>query len=106
MNHSISFICSSLESVEGWNSLSTHFLASSMPAKATPANDTVAKRATDASTFFRIDLLRFVIGQIECMVDTWLLLRVIEVGGLGGNGTAWGLGETEPRLVIEYNEPK
>ena len=37
MNHSISFICSSLESVEGWNSLSTHFCAAAMSAKAGPA---------------------------------------------------------------------
>ena len=34
MNHSISFNCCSLVSVEGWNSLSIQRLASSMPAKA------------------------------------------------------------------------
>ena len=34
MNHSISFICSSFDRVEGWNSLSTHFFAASMSAKA------------------------------------------------------------------------
>ena len=33
-NHSISFICSSFESVDGWNSDSTHFFASSTPANA------------------------------------------------------------------------
>src|SRR5215204_434434 len=65
MNHSISFICSSLESVEGWNSLSTHLLASSTPAKAKPANDTVANSATDASRFFRIDFLPFIIQQLK-----------------------------------------
>src|ERR1041384_7329805 len=34
MNHCISFICSSLESVEGWNSLSIHFLAAASSADA------------------------------------------------------------------------
>ena len=34
MNHSISFICSSFESVEGWNSASTHFWAAAMSAMA------------------------------------------------------------------------
>src|SRR5262249_58326877 len=33
-NHSISFSCCSFVSVEGWNSFSTHFLASSIPASA------------------------------------------------------------------------
>src|SRR6476660_6460707 len=94
-NHSISFIWSSLDSVEGWNSLSTHFLASSMPAMTGLANDAAANRATDASRFFRIDFLRFIIGRIECMVDTWLLLRDIGLGGWG-DGTAQGAWGTEP----------
>jgi hypothetical protein len=34
MNHFISAICWSLLSVLGWNSLSTHFLASASPAQA------------------------------------------------------------------------
>ena len=32
MNHCISFSCSSRDSVEGWNSLSTHFSAAAMSA--------------------------------------------------------------------------
>src|SRR6185503_13978766 len=65
LNHSISFIWSSFERVEGWNSLSTHFLASSTPAKAKPANDTVANKATDASMVFRIDFLPIIIRQFK-----------------------------------------
>ncbi|MDJ0665647.1 MAG: hypothetical protein QNJ61_00175 [Desulfobacterales bacterium] len=30
MNHSISFICSAFDNVDGWNSVSTHFLAASI----------------------------------------------------------------------------
>ncbi len=37
MNHCISLSCSSFDRVEGWNSVSTQRLASSMPAKAWPA---------------------------------------------------------------------
>jgi hypothetical protein len=32
MNHCISFSCSSLESVDGWNSLSIHFFAAASSA--------------------------------------------------------------------------
>src|SRR3990170_864362 len=53
INHSISFICSSLESVEGWNSLSIHFLASSVPANAgLPKARTVTAAAVASSLCF------------------------------------------------------
>src|SRR3546814_14452056 len=45
MNHSISAICSSLLSEEGWNSLSTHRSAASMSAWAVPALATMASAA-------------------------------------------------------------
>src|SRR3546814_7306113 len=45
MNHSISAICSSLLSEEGWNSLSTHRSAASMSAWAVPALATMARAA-------------------------------------------------------------
>jgi len=37
MNHCISSSCSALVRVDGWNSSSIHFLASSMPARLTLA---------------------------------------------------------------------
>jgi hypothetical protein len=44
-NHSISFSCSSFDSVEGWNSVSTQRRASSMPAKADVPSIMAAKLA-------------------------------------------------------------
>ena len=38
MNHFISAICWSLDKVDGWNSLSTHFLAAASSAQAWPAH--------------------------------------------------------------------
>src|SRR6478609_7346256 len=52
MNHSISFICSSLDSVEGWNSESTHFLASSIPANAGHASTMARQLAPAARVIF------------------------------------------------------
>ena len=47
MNHFISAICCSLVSVDGWNSVSIHFLASASPAHAPwPATRAAAARAT------------------------------------------------------------
>src|ERR1700749_2247975 len=47
MNHSISFIWSSLDSVEGWNSESIHFFAASSSAK---AGDVTAAAAAVSAT--------------------------------------------------------
>ena len=55
MNHSISFCCSALDSTEGWNSLSIHFFASSMPAMADGGEggrDREAKRRRQFLCFF------------------------------------------------------
>ena len=46
MNHFISAICWSLLSVDGWNSLSIHFLASASPAQACPASAQAAAMAS------------------------------------------------------------
>src|SRR5688572_4778967 len=48
MNHSISFICCALLSVEGVNSLSTHLLASSTPAMPAGANAAATAKASVA----------------------------------------------------------
>src|SRR4051812_37243181 len=48
-NHSISLAWSSLESVEGWNSLSIHFLAASMSALAGPVASMSATALTVAA---------------------------------------------------------
>lgn len=45
MNHFISSICLSLDKVEGWNSLSIHFLASASPADAPCAANIAAANA-------------------------------------------------------------
>src|SRR3982750_1132575 len=47
MNHFISAVCCSLLSVDGWNSLSTHFFASASPAQAPcPSVSAAAANAT------------------------------------------------------------
>jgi len=51
MNHFISAICWSLLSVEGWNSLSTHFLASASPAM---ADCPVTTATASASAVYRV----------------------------------------------------
>ena len=46
MNHFISAICLSLDKVDGWNSLSTHFFASASPAQALcPSTKAAAAKA-------------------------------------------------------------
>ena len=50
-NHSISFICSSFESVDGWNSASTHFRASSIPANAVPVPSAMATTLVEIEQF-------------------------------------------------------
>src|SRR5690348_16828178 len=47
MNHCISFICSSFESVEGWNSSSIHFLAAASSADAGANPHASSKAAID-----------------------------------------------------------
>ena len=59
MNHSISFICSSFDSVEGWNSESTHFFAASMSAKTGVAPIAISSAAADAER--RIDMTLFLL---------------------------------------------
>ena len=51
MNHSISFICCCLLSVEGWNSLSTHFFAAAMSAWLAEANAMARSAAPILSTW-------------------------------------------------------
>src|SRR4029453_2362088 len=53
-NHSISFNCSSFESVEGWNSLSTHRRASSMPASAAVVPNAMATALADTRSRRRV----------------------------------------------------
>ena len=48
-NNSISFSCCSFVSVEGWNSFSTHFFASSMPAPAGMNSAATARARMTAS---------------------------------------------------------
>jgi len=55
MNHCISFIWSSLDKAEGWNSLSIHFFAASASAKLGVAKATAAS-ATDANRLFFIGI--------------------------------------------------
>src|SRR6185503_8924479 len=55
MNHCISFSCSSLLRVEGWNSLSTHFSAAAMSAQ-DAAGDRSAKAATVPRMIFLIPI--------------------------------------------------
>ena len=53
MNHFISAICWSLLSVDGWNSLSIHFLASASPAQALwPRAKAAAAKATGVKRIF------------------------------------------------------
>jgi hypothetical protein len=55
MNHCISFICSSLESVEGWNSESIQRWASGSPAWTWEAAVASANAATDVSNCHLIE---------------------------------------------------
>jgi len=48
MNHFISSICLSLDKVDGWNSLSIHFLASASPAVAAPCAANIAAASANA----------------------------------------------------------
>jgi hypothetical protein len=50
-NHSISFNCSSLERVEGWNSLSIQRRASSMPARAALEPSAMAMTLVEMNSF-------------------------------------------------------
>ena len=59
-NHSISFICSSFDSVEGWNSVSIHFLASSIPANAAPVPSAMA------TTLAETEQLQMSLRSISC----------------------------------------
>ena len=61
MNHCISFIWSSLERVDGWNSLSIHFLAAASSARAGAASVTDA--ATSAIALVIVKSLSLVIGK-------------------------------------------
>jgi hypothetical protein len=65
MNHFISFIWSSFDSVEGWNSLSIHFCAAASSAHADPvaANSAMAAAYTKRCLFIE-RLLRCVSRQI------------------------------------------
>src|SRR4029078_6887747 len=51
MNHFISAVCCSFDSVDGWNSLSIHFLPSASPAQAPCPSDSAA--AANATTCMR-----------------------------------------------------
>ena len=54
MNHCISAFCSSIESVEGWNSSVIHFSAAAISAEAEEAATVTATAETAASNAFRI----------------------------------------------------
>ncbi len=58
MNHSSSFICWSLLSTDGWNSLSIHRLAAAESAQAWPQTSIAAANAADVgSNFFTFIVL-------------------------------------------------
>src|SRR6201994_1678293 len=70
MNHCISFIWSSLDSVDGWNSLSIPFLAASSPAQA--GELTAAEAAINATALV---IIRTLEAQIFEVLGPFLLSK-------------------------------
>src|SRR5687767_9171189 len=64
MNHFISAICWSLDRLDGWNSLSTHFLASGSPAQAWLATARAAAVASAVYFIFIVFSLIWWIGVV------------------------------------------
>src|SRR5690242_14184448 len=71
MNHCISFIWSSLERVDGWNSLSIHFFAAASSAKA--GAETAAEAAINATALVIIRILEA--QTLETMGGPFLLTK-------------------------------
>ena len=62
-NHSISFICASFDSTEGWNSLSIHFLAAAVSAYAVPASRADVASDSAAISFLLMGMVSLLSGD-------------------------------------------
>src|SRR5258706_942768 len=73
MNHFISAICWSLFKVDGWNSLSTHFLASASPAQALwPMTRAAAAKATVFKrNFIKVSSVCFPCSEVTRDWEEW-----------------------------------
>src|SRR6266850_7928003 len=73
MNHFISAICLSLDKVDGWNSLSTHFLASASPAQALwPMTRAAAAKATVFKrNFIKVSSVCFPCSEVTRDWEEW-----------------------------------